>query len=660
MSAIYGLIHLDDRQVEEPELGAMTRALLPYGADGGGTWKHGAVGLGQRLRCFTPEDRLERQPLLGAQSQSVLVMDGRLDNRDELAHELGIAPAETRQMPDSAFLLAAYEKWGIGCPERLVGAFTFALCDLRESFVLIARSGMGERSLYYHATPRTFAFASAPKGLFALPFVPRRIHEQTIADYLISAPRETGTSLFAGVSTLPPGHAIVVRREGVTLREFWRPCPRGKQTRFARDDEYVEAFTALLERVVRDHSRSLTSVGVSMSGGLDSTSVAAVAAGQMAIDGRRLSTFTEVPRAGFEGSIMKGRYADETPYVQAMARKYENLDPDFVCTDGSFYLDGIEDLFDVAEAPFRNASNRVWIEAILREAGGRGVNVLLTGGSGNLTISWPGTGLLPGLAATGHWLRCWREASAAAAKTSGLSALRVLFSQLAMPALPAPLWRTVQRLKAPENPMFRAARPWLAYSPIRPEFAAGQRVDERAQAKAHDFAGRPLFNYSSVRARIITGDLRADILRGHAAMFGVDKRDPTGDQRIVEFCLSLPEDQCRRDGETRWLIRRAMQGRLPPEVLNSRARGLQAADWFERLKSARSVVERLLERLAQSELARAALDLDRMRALVAEMDARGRNAEQEMLDYRGVLEFGLMTGSFLVWFESAAERNAGR
>ncbi len=656
MSAIYGLLPFDGRRLEDSQLDSMGIALLRHGPDGGGVWKNGVLGMGHRLQAFTPEDLLERQPLVGGAGQMVLVVDGRIDNRPELAAELGISATEVKAMPDSAFVLRAYEKWGTDCPEHLVGTFTFAVADLRENRMLLARSASGERALFYHTTSDTFAFASAPKGLFALPSVPRRIHEQQVADYLAWAPEDPETSFYTGLKTLQAGHSMVVRLDGTVLpqRRFWQPG-NGPTTRFARDAEYEDALTALLERVVRDHSRSLTPVGVSMSGGLDSTSVAAVAASQLALKGERLATFTEVPRPGFDGALIDGRYADETPYVEAMARRYPNLDLNLIRTDGCFYLDGIEEFFAAAEGPFRNASNRVWIDAIVRAAVSRNVGVLLTGASGNSTISWSGAGLLPELARAGEWATCWREARATAKRPPRTSAVRLLVRQLLMPALPGALWRAFQRMKMPPDPVFRAGLPWHAYSPIRPEFAKTHRVEERARVRKHDFSFRPKSDSRAARIDAMgRPDLRADILRGQAAVFGVDRRDPTGDQRLVQFCLSLPEDQYQRDGESRRLIRRVMTGRLPAEVLGLKKRGLQAADWLERLRSAQNRVEASLHRFEQSDLASRALDLPRLRGLVKRLPNTGGNARDTMLDYRCVLEFGLMIGSFLVWVESEA------
>ena len=181
MSAIFGIVNPGGRPADRRELELMSVALAAHGPDGGGCWIGERVGLGQRLTCFTPEDHLERQPLVSLDTQHVLVTDGRIDNRPELTRELEIPLPEAATMPDSGFILLAYRKWGQDCPRHLVGDFTFALCDLHEDKIMIARSPMSTRTVFYHAAAGRFVFSSAPKGLFALPWITREIDKQGLA-----------------------------------------------------------------------------------------------------------------------------------------------------------------------------------------------------------------------------------------------------------------------------------------------------------------------------------------------------------------------------------------------------------------------------------------------------------------------------------------------
>jgi asparagine synthase (glutamine-hydrolysing) len=172
LSAIFGLVAVGGDGLPGRTLEAMRSALADHGGDGGGVWALGGAGLGQQLKLTTPEDRFERQPVVSADGLRVLVSDGRIDNRPELCRELGL-PA--RAVPDSAFILAAYERWGTDCGQHLIGAFSFAIWDAGLKRLLLLQSPFGAKPLFFHRAAGFFAFAAMPRALFALPGVPPRV-----------------------------------------------------------------------------------------------------------------------------------------------------------------------------------------------------------------------------------------------------------------------------------------------------------------------------------------------------------------------------------------------------------------------------------------------------------------------------------------------------
>jgi len=628
--------------------------MATLGPDAQGIFVDGCLGLGQRLMRFTHEDNFEQQPLMSFDRKVVLVCDARIDNRPELTAALGITASAARQLPDSTFILRAYEKWQDECVSHLIGEYSFAIWNSRDKYLMLARSPLGGRPLYYHTTDRLFAFSSLPKALFTHPSIPRELNHERIADYLAQAPIESGTSFYRGIHRLHSGHLLRVDRHGLTVRNCWQPDLR-REIRYSCDADYVHAFNTLLDRVVSDHLRSQSDVGVMMSGGLDSTAIAAVAAAQLKQDGRRLAAFTEVPRAGFAGAVINGRYADESPFVKAMSRHYDTIDLNLIRTDNRMYLDDLERFFDEANIPFRNASNRVWYEAILQAARKQGVRVLLTGAQGNLTISRSGQGLLPLLMRKWKWLRALHEARA----LGNGSPLRTLFGQGVMPLLPTSLFATVQYLRGKDQ-LMKGEPFWSGYSAINPEFARAQRVEERAREKGFDFHFRSNSDMSRTCAKMLPGLAMSanDINHAYRGLYGIDVRDPTADIRIVEFCLALPEEQYLKDGISRRLIRRAMAGRLPPEILENRQRGLQAADWFERLLAARENILYELGVWKNHELLPSILDLELMTDLLRQMPQAGEDAGKILRDYRQKLEFGLMIGRFILWFEHGESARA--
>jgi asparagine synthase (glutamine-hydrolysing) len=645
MSAIFGIISLNGHSVLA-NFTRMSRALGAHGPEAEWSWKSDAIAVGQVSMRFTPGDCTEAPS--DPSGNIVVVFDGRIDNRQELAESIGIPDSPGRNMCDAAYILRAYERWGEGCASHLVGMYAFALVDAREEKVLLARSPMGERSLFFHQTPACFAFASAPKGIFAVPSVPRHVDLQSAADFLALVPHEQGHSFFAGISQLEPGHVLVLRKTKMEKRAGGSLKLKAP-LRLRSDRDYVDAFNEVFQRVIADNLRSITPVALSMSGGLDSTSIAAVAAEILATRGQRLQAFTEVPPSGFKGTVPKGRYADETPFVRSMTRMYANLDVQYVQSNERLYLNDLDGFFVAGEAPLRNPSNWPWMEVIFRQAAERNARVVMTGVPGNLTISWAGENLFQNLIRKGEWKHAFTEAQALARGYTAQSAWRIFAGRGILPLIPNLAWQMVQRIRSGRGGIV-SRPPWHDFSPLRADFALSQRVEERARSRGHDFRFR---SSASDRLRFIVGqaDARANARRAKEVIFGVQQSDPAADMRIVEFCLRIPEDQFLRNGEARWLLRRAMSNRLPAEILNNRLRGLQASNWLKTMRGAKNKIEAAMNRIERSPVAREAIDLPRMRMLLQNIESVRAETDRALMDYRSVLELGLSMGCFLAWIE---------
>ena len=248
LSAIFGQMNRNGQPVATSDLERMRTTLAAHGTDGGGIWTSGPTGLGQQLMCFTPEDCFERQPLVSTDGQCVLVSDGRLDNRPELMRELGGAPVDAYEVPDSYFILRAYEKWGEDCVDHLIGVFAFAVWDGHRQRLFLARSPIAAPQLLYYSTPRVLAFATMARALHALPFVPRALNDEKLADFLAGLFGEVRATFYRDICRLPTGHLLTFGRDGLKTRCFWRPDLQ-REIRFPRDEDYLAAFDELFTRV---------------------------------------------------------------------------------------------------------------------------------------------------------------------------------------------------------------------------------------------------------------------------------------------------------------------------------------------------------------------------------------------------------------------------
>jgi asparagine synthase (glutamine-hydrolysing) len=644
MSGIAGLLRLDGRTVTRPDLERAANALRQYGPDRSEIMTGGRIGLVHVLMRMTPEDRFDRQPWRGA-SGSLITADLRLDNRDDVLARIGIAPRDAMAWPDSRVLLAGWEKLGDDIWPLLRGPFAVAIWDPRSRALTLARDHLGLNVVMWHRSQRFFAFATMPNGLFAFAGVPRELSEEKLADFLVLNHADHEATIYRDVFRVPPAHVMQVGPDGSTKqRRYWSPTEI-KPVRLSSDQAYADGLRACLDLAVRRQMRSAHPVGCLLSGGLDSSSVAALAARALAEKNERLVTFTGVPRRGFDGPVPAGHYADETPYVEAIARAVQNVDVTYVRNDAGDAFAELERFFIALEGPVRNPANLGWILEILRQARAQGRRVLLGGLFGNYTISWNGWSQAVTHLKHGRLLTAYRQWDLYYRRTpySRWNALRRLFIE---PLVPAQLGNWADRRRHPGR---MAA--WQDHAAIRPDFAAAMAVNVRAQKSGHDFLYRMR---QDERIRGLTRvDYVGDWHAAEKAVTGIEVRDPTADIDVISYCYGVPPEQYLAEGVDRSLIRRAMWGLLPEMVLTNRLSGLQTPDWYEKLESQRGELARQIAELSESALVRRVIDLVRLERAINNWPTGCWHTTKVFQEYNLALTRGVAGGRFLRWFEAA-------
>lgn len=649
MSAISGYFSFGNQPVDPAILKKVGNVLASQGPDAIKTWQSGQIGLVHRLMRITPEDLFEQQPLIATAGRYVLTTDACIDNRDELVATFGWNSTQAQLLPDSRFVMEAWLRWGEYCGRQLVGSYCIAVWDNKEGHLTLIRDPIGMRPVHYFHSSVFFAFATMPKGLFAIPGVPRELNEEKLADFLVLNHRDHRSTHYKHIYRVAPGHYIRVSPSGITEKCYWQPVFE-KRLSLKNDNDYVDAFNELFDKVIRSHLRCRTSVSAFMSGGLDSSSIAVTAAGILRESGKRLATFTHVPRPGFDGPVPRGHYADESDRVGKIAAMHDNIDLNLMYLEEEQTLTYDSDnFFDCMELPFRNPANRLWMEAILREQQKRGVKVILTGVLGNYTFSWHGYQSLPQALRRGNLWRVLRE-TLALSRAQNRPWWRVFGGQALLPLMPRV--RGMYNNRKNWRGILTSAPLWDRHSAIHPDFARHTSVAQRGAALGHDFRYTlPLDTREARWFMLMETDYLADLHTGWKARFGVEQRHPAMDRRILEFCLSIPEEQFLSGGVDRRLIKRAFAQRLPAAVLDSRERGLQAPDWYEHLSRQKQQLSREIQQLEKHRMARRYLDVERLRDLVENWPSQGW-AEQSVCNrYRLMLARGVMVGRFVRWFE---------
>ncbi len=277
MSGIVGILNDDSQPIDPNLLHQMTESMAPQGPDGRGTWYDGHVGFGHALLRTTWESYRERQPH-HLDGQFYITGDIRLDRRDALIDQLCAARRYIeKDATDVDLVLHAYRVWGDACLERFSGDFAFGIWDKSRQRLFCARDQFGITPLYYAEIGKGLIFSNHLNCLRLHPQISDDLNEEAIGDFLLfNMNLENATTTFVDIRKLPPGHALMVSETGVQVRRYWQLPQAVDVLNYRRPEAYVEQFRELFDQAVADRLRT-DRAGSHLSGGMDSTSIAATA-----------------------------------------------------------------------------------------------------------------------------------------------------------------------------------------------------------------------------------------------------------------------------------------------------------------------------------------------------------------------------------------------
>ena len=555
MSGIAGIIHFDGRPVEPGQVESMTTAMHYRGPDGINHWRKGNVALGQCLLRTTPESLEETQPLTNEDESLVLVMDGRVDNWEELRRELLAQGAVLRTRADAELVLRAYEVWGRDCLSHIEGDFALVIWDARRQEAFCARDRVGNKPFNYHCSGTTLVFASELHPVLALPWVPEVLNQDTLAEYLATAWYSLHETLWQGVLRLKPSHFMVATGQGaLTPHRYWAPDLH-QCLPCRTDEDYIEQYRALFTDAVRRMSRSLAPVSCEVSGGLDSSAIFAVA--------ETLRQQGNLPAPGLDGYTLDfsgDPAADEIAYARAVGAHLgctiHEVAPAHMPLD--WYRETARLYREFPDYP--NAAMGL---SIAETARSRGCRVLLSGTGGD---QWVGGCRLYYAEAIAAWRG--RELLAFLkrdTREAGLgSALWRPLRYGVLPLLPDSLRCDLRKIAAFVRGYVNDRPPsWLAP-------AMQQRLAQRR--KQHELETSPQWERLGQRRQWLNlldprTTLVGEINERRMARVGLEWRQPFWDARIIQAAFSTPEHFRWRGQESKWLHRRALAGLLPEHVL---------------------------------------------------------------------------------------------
>jgi asparagine synthase (glutamine-hydrolysing) len=561
-------------------------------------------------------------------SSSVCLGSARIDNRRELLEQLqlnveawGAETPREAACDDTHLIHRAWLRWGEACCERILGDWAFAVWNERERSLLLARDHFGITSLYYVLTDTLLAFATEQSVLIDLQLLPREIDELYVAQVLVAwQAYHGGQSVRRGIHRLPPAHRLTVTREQHRLDQYWH-LEHTPPLRLRDRRDYVAGFLEVFDQAVRCRLRRDQGglVGSTLSGGLDSGSISATASRMLAEAGEELRAFTSVPIADttpFTGD----RFGDEWPFAAATAAQAGISHHRPVDAADLSPMAAIQSLLQIHREPSHAAGNAFWMLTLNRLARETGCSVLLIGQSGNAGLSWAGS--------------LWSQPLGYQWQRLGA---REWLRQRALRSAPASLVRRWRRWRLRDFSFDGSA--------LAPAAAERLQLKERMLADPELLPARHALEERSwlMPGRSSVGALHAQMARAA----GLEIRDPSADARLLAYTWSVPDAEFidPETGEDRWLIRTAMQGRLPDQVRCQRRLGIQAGDLPVRLRHDATALQACLTTVERSDAARNLVDCAKVRECwqrLLQTDS-GRSLRQS----GAIIQRGLMAGLFL-------------
>ena len=546
MSAIGGIVWLDGRPCERSMIAAMATGLQHRAPDGVATWIDGSVGLIHGHFTTTPESARERQPIANTAAHLAITFDGRLDNRDELLRQADGAPDA---IGDAELILRLYRAHGVECVALLLGDFAFALWDGDAQRLLCVRDQIGIKPFCYRVAPECFAWASEAGVLARSAGAVPTPNEGMVAEHLAGIVTSRHDTVFTGIHRLPPAHLLTVDRAGITLRRYWAPDLRA-QLHYRDDAEYAEHLRELIQRAVEARLRVAGAIGVSLSGGVDSSSVTGVAA-TLCREGRGAATQVEafsllIPGEGDESAFWS--QVVERWNVFSAAIPVTPVPSGQVADEARFFL-------DVPASPLAAMTDR--LRTAMRE---RDIRVALSGAGAD---DWLGTSsyAYADLLRQGQVTALVHRLRQDAAGGDFVGWPRAV-KDMCWPLLPP---RAQQAVRA----MLRRGR-----APMWVDRALAARTDLRGRLARHtiDLPCDSWERYDAWHeANSGTSIYLHEVIERSSARTGVEMWYPFMDRRIVEFGLALPPEQLWREGRAKALLRRAMAPYLPAAVAEREA-----------------------------------------------------------------------------------------
>jgi asparagine synthase (glutamine-hydrolysing) len=540
------------RDGERLRLPAMRDVLAHRGPDGTGEWSDARAALGHR-RLSIVDLATGGQPLSNEDGTIWITYNGEIYNHQELRRELEAAGHRYRTRCDTESIVHAYEEWGDDCVHHLRGMFAFGIWDQPRRRLLLARDRLGVKPLYWALAGPTLLFGSEIKAILASGLVEARAHEARLPELLGARYIADEDTLFAGIRKLLPGHLLVFEEGRATVREYWDVPHDAREADGEAVDErtWVDRFRTLLDESVGLRLMSDVPLGMFLSGGIDSSAIAALMARRM---DRPLQTFSVAFR---ERAYSELAWSREVADAIGAERHEVVIGPEE-------FFGALPRLLWHEDEPIAHPSSvpLYFVSALAQQS----VKVVLTGEGSDELLA--GYGKYPRALANWRLGQAWTRVAPAFLHRSTAHVAS---------ALPGRIGRYARRSflaveSTPEATFFDnfAAIPVQEQARLLDRGRAPQAVADvygTSRALLDRASNRPWLDrllYADLKTYLVELLMKQDQMSMAAS---IESRVPFLDHRLVEFAMQLPAPLKLSGWTTKRVLREAARDLLPPSVL---------------------------------------------------------------------------------------------
>ncbi|MCF8214108.1 MAG: hypothetical protein K9I92_03065 [Chitinophagaceae bacterium] len=576
MSGFFGIFRPWGGPVDHEAFDQMKTAIHKEGFDGMETHVEDKIAMGHLMLRVSPESAYDKQPLESSCGNYLLAGHFRLDYRDELGDKLGITQAELEVTPDSQLVMLAYQKWREKCVYYLEGDWGFVLFNKLTTEIFLSRDSTGISSLFFINIEGQFYFSSDSRYLLSMTKFDFEIENETLFKMSqVSYNHADRQTLIKELFYLESAEYLIVDFNLNYSFHTYASLEISESVKYKYQVDYVSDLNFIYSCAIRSRMNDQKSIGIYLSGGKDSSSIAYFAAKELEFRGKELSSFTSFPAYKIHSTLIGDRIINETDYVKDLTSSIQNISPTFLnFPDFKLYEFFEKKSLYEAYNPVVHI-NSFWVNGIIEEAKKKGINNLLSGQIGNYTITLNGFYYYSDLLIRLRFFTLIKE-FIRELKFSDKGLFHALKIQLAIPL--------AQHFKFTYS-AYKSQRTKKILS-----FIEGNQ--DAAESSKSLFGLEIMFlkslftPYSLKRESHLKRNL--DSLGNKWYLFSnhcnVQVTDPTADIRLINFLNAIPQNLFFQNGIHKYIFRKLMKTKLPDSILWNNKYQYQSFDFAYRLQ----------------------------------------------------------------------------